>query len=68
MRGDPDRLEWVIIQLIDNGIKFSPTGSRVTIGTSLEDGFVTLFVKDNGVGIPPERIQEICKKYICRIQ
>jgi signal transduction histidine kinase len=59
VRGDPDRLEWVLIQLIDNGIKFSPTGSRVIIGASLDNGFVTLFVKDTGVGIPPERIQEI---------
>jgi signal transduction histidine kinase len=59
VRGDPDRLEWVILQLIDNGIKFSQTGSRVIVGASLDDGFVTLFVKDSGVGIPPERIQEI---------
>jgi signal transduction histidine kinase len=31
----------------------------VIIGASLDNGFVTLFVKDTGVGIPPERIQEI---------
>lgn len=59
VRGDPDRLEWVLIQLIDNGIKFSPKGSRVIIGATLENGFVKMFVKDTGVGIPPERIQEI---------
>jgi signal transduction histidine kinase len=59
IRGDPDRLEWVLIQLIDNGIKFSPKGSKVTLGANLKNGFVNLLVKDNGMGIPPERIQEI---------
>jgi len=59
VRGDPDRLEWVLIQLVDNGIKFSPKGGKVTIGANLENGFITLFVKDTGVGIPPERIEEI---------
>jgi signal transduction histidine kinase len=59
VRGDPDRLEWVLLQLIDNGIKFSPKGSKVIIGANLDNGLVTIFVKDNGVGIPPERIQEI---------
>ena len=49
----------MLIQLIDNGIKFSPLGSKVVIGANLENRFVTVFVKDSGVGIPPERIEEI---------
>jgi signal transduction histidine kinase len=59
IRADPDRLEWVLLQLVDNGIKFSPSGGMVTIGAHHGDGFITMFVRDTGVGIPPERIEEI---------
>jgi signal transduction histidine kinase len=59
VRADPERLEWVLLQLVDNGIKFSSKEDIVTIGAKHEDGFVTLFVQDTGVGIPSERLEEI---------
>ncbi len=59
IRGDPERLEWVLLQLVDNGIKFSPKGGMVTVGADHGDGFVNIYVRDTGVGIPPERIEEI---------
>ncbi|OGO15613.1 MAG: hypothetical protein A2Z14_09945 [Chloroflexi bacterium RBG_16_48_8] len=59
VRADPERLEWVLLQLVDNGIKFSPRGGRVTFGANHESGFVTIFVEDTGVGIPAERLDEI---------
>jgi signal transduction histidine kinase len=59
IRADPERLEWVLLQLVDNAIKFSPNGGGVTIGAYHDDSFVTLFVRDMGVGISEERIQEI---------
>jgi signal transduction histidine kinase len=59
VRADPDRLEWVLLQLVDNGIKFSPDGGSITIGADQENGIVVLFVKDTGVGIPAERMPEI---------
>jgi signal transduction histidine kinase len=59
VRVDPERIEWVLLQLVDNGIKFSPNGGNVTIGANHENGIVTLFVKDTGIGIPAERMEEI---------
>jgi signal transduction histidine kinase len=59
IRADPERLEWVLLQLVDNGIKFSSDGGNVTIGANQENGFVNVFVQDTGVGIPAERIEEI---------
>jgi signal transduction histidine kinase len=59
VRVDPERIEWVLLQLVDNGIKFSPNGGSVIVGANHENGIVTLFVKDTGVGIPDERIEEI---------
>jgi signal transduction histidine kinase len=59
VRADPDRLEWVIMQLVDNGIKFTPEGGKVVIGAYHDSNFVTIFIEDSGIGIPPERIDEI---------
>lgn len=59
IRADPDRLEWVLLQLVDNGIKFSSNGGKVIIGANHTNGFVLVYIQDTGVGIPAERIEEI---------
>ena len=56
--GDPLRLQQILLNLLGNGIKFTPRGSVGVIGRVLEqgDGFVTfeLDVVDTGIGIKPE--------------
>ncbi len=59
VRADPERLEWVLLQLIDNAIKFSPNGGHVTVDVKYDQNFVTIYIQDTGVGIPPDRIDEI---------
>ncbi len=59
IRADPERLEWVLLQLVDNGIKFTPDGGTITLGARHDGNFVQVFVRDTGVGIPAERIEEI---------
>lgn len=44
----------VIINLVDNAIKYTPMGSTITIRTKKENAFVTISVADNGSGIPTE--------------
>jgi signal transduction histidine kinase len=63
VNADPEKIGWVLYQLIDNGIKFSPSGGRVTLSAAAEAGAVTLAVADTGIGIPPERVEEIFEAF-----
>lgn len=53
---DPLRIEQVLINLLDNAIKFSPDGGPINVQISLLDTeWLRLMVADRGMGIPPER-------------
>jgi len=55
---DPARVRQILINLIDNGIKFTPEGGTVTVGSQpfAEDkGFLRLSVSDTGCGISPDK-------------
>ncbi len=60
---DPDKIEQVIMNLVDNAIKYSPSGGEVTV--SLEQGRhrAEFRVTDRGVGIPPEHLPYIFDKF-----
>ncbi len=60
---DRERLSWVLFQLVDNGIKFTPAGGSVTILTKSTNGTVELQVADTGIGIPSDRIGEIFEPF-----
>lgn|GEM_PF-1534637 len=54
--GDTDRLIQLVLGLVENAIRHSPSASSVTIGTSISDGFASIWVDDEGPGVPlPER-------------
>ena len=63
--GDADRLEQVVINLVANGVKFSPPGSevRVVLVTAEGGGRARLEVIDQGQGIPPDRLETIFDKF-----
>jgi signal transduction histidine kinase len=60
---DPERIGQVLINLIGNAVKFSPSGGPVTVTTTPEPGGVLLSVRDEGVGIPPEALPTIFDRY-----
>ncbi len=55
--GDPDRLRQLLLNLIDNAIKYTPSGNEVKVQVSRENGSARLTVSDTGPGIPPEHLQ-----------
>ena len=60
---DRERLGWVVHQLLDNSIKFTPAGGRVTVRAAPESRAVLVEVSDTGIGIPRERIREVFEPF-----
>ncbi|MBY0551270.1 MAG: PAS domain-containing sensor histidine kinase [Candidatus Obscuribacterales bacterium] len=60
---DPDRLAQVIMNLMGNAIKFSPEKSTITLTIESDDEHVTVFVTDEGPGIPEDVQQTIFDRY-----
>src|SRR5262249_3331351 len=52
IEGDPLRLKQIIVNLVDNAIKYTPSGGSVSVSTFPQDGKVILEVADTGIGIP----------------
>jgi two-component system phosphate regulon sensor histidine kinase PhoR len=60
---DQGRLEQVLINLVDNGVKYTPPGGRVSISVANEGDFVRIAVRDTGPGIPPESIPRLFERF-----
>jgi len=60
---DRDRLAQVLINLLDNAVKFTPEGGRIEVSARPSSGRVVVSVKDNGVGIPSEDIGRIFERF-----
>ena len=61
MFADPGKLQRVLLNLIDNAIKFNRPGGRVTVRVECRDREVLFSVSDTGIGIPKERLKDIFK-------
>jgi len=54
----------VIINLIENAIKFSPTAGKISLGVNQSTNFVRVWVQDAGPGIPDKNLQSIFDKFV----
>lgn len=61
--GDKYRLEQVLTNLIGNAIKFTETEGQVLVSASKATNEILVEVKDNGIGIPPEALDQIFSRY-----
>ncbi len=64
-RGDSEKLSWVLFQLVDNAIKFTPNGGYVTVSVTPvpERAAVAVSVTDTGIGIPADRMGELFQPF-----
>jgi heavy metal sensor kinase len=61
--GDYDRLRRVLLNLVDNGIKYTPAGGRVALSLRREGQWASLRIADSGIGLSPEELQKIFERF-----
>lgn len=61
--GDGERLLEVILNLIDNGIKYTPNGGRVEVSVRPSEQWIEIRVQDTGVGIAPEALPHLFEPF-----
>jgi signal transduction histidine kinase len=60
---DPIRITQVLNNLVSNSLKFTPVGGKIVVSAKPADGFITVGVSDNGIGIPENEQKDLFSKY-----
>jgi heavy metal sensor kinase len=63
IQGDELRLRQIFLNLISNGIKYTPAGGRVEIFLAVEPGHAVVTISDTGIGIPREHLPHIFDRF-----
>jgi signal transduction histidine kinase len=64
VQGDSQKIGWALSQLIDNAVKFTSRDGSVTVGVKREgENLVVVSVADTGIGIAPDRMEEIFEPF-----
>jgi signal transduction histidine kinase len=64
VHADSQKIAWVLHQLVDNGVKFTPSDGRVVVAVTREgENLVIVSVTDTGIGIPVNRLNDIFEAF-----
>jgi PAS domain S-box-containing protein len=61
---DTLKVEQILVNLLTNAVKYTESGGVVTIGYERRGDQVAVVVRDSGIGIPPERLQDIFEPFV----
>lgn len=62
-RGDPKRTEQILAVLLDNAVRFTPSGGHVVVDGQSHDRWAKVSVRDTGPGISPEHLSRIFDRF-----
>ena len=60
---DPEKIQQLCYNILDNAVKFSPDGGAITIDTIPEGEFVHITCQDEGIGIPQDKLEKIFETF-----
>ena len=60
---DKDRLTQILVNILDNAVKFTPENGNITIETNKNDQYVILTITDTGIGVPKEEVQRLGERF-----
>ena len=64
VQADTQKISWVLSQLLDNSIKFTPSNGRVVVSVKREgENLVIVSITDTGIGIPSNRLEDIFEPF-----
>ena len=63
MDGDPDRIKQVFVNIIDNALKYTNQGGKITVTAEIADDKIKISVEDTGCGISAEDIPHVKEKF-----
>src|SRR5262249_7110437 len=63
VRGNADQLIQLLLNLLDNAIRYAPPGDRITIGCAPDREQAVIRVRDGGPGIAPEQLQRVFDRF-----
>jgi heavy metal sensor kinase len=62
-RGDPGLVRQMTLNLLDNAIRYTPSGGSVLVKLTREEDSARIIVSDTGVGIPPESVDRVFERF-----
>jgi two-component system sensor histidine kinase KdpD len=60
---EPALVEQVLLNLLENALRYTPAGSRITVAAQAEDGVVKVQVSDNGPGIAEREREKVFQEF-----